>query len=121
MKLGKKATGGRYKRFRKKKLFEIRGKERNVKLIDKIKNKKLRIRGGANKTVLLGTNLANVLDKKTGKITKMKILNVIETPANRFLARSNIMTKGTIIETEKGNARITNRPGQEGKIEAVLI
>jgi len=31
------------------------------------------------------------------------------------------MTKGTIIKTDKGAARITNRPGQEGCINAVLI
>ena len=31
------------------------------------------------------------------------------------------MTKGTIIETEKGKAKITSRPGQEGSINAVLV
>ncbi|HHC19323.1 MAG TPA: 30S ribosomal protein S8e, partial [Euryarchaeota archaeon] len=32
-----------------------------------------------------------------------------------------IITKGTIIETEVGLARVTSRPGQVGIINAVLI
>ena len=54
----------------------------------------------------------NVLAK--GKMQKAEIKNVIETPSNRFLARQNIITKGTIIETDLGRIRITNRPTQEG-------
>ena len=46
---------------------------------------------------------------------------VVENPANRHFVRRNIMTKGTVIETEKGKARITSRPGQDGTINAVLI
>ncbi|MEK6949175.1 MAG: 30S ribosomal protein S8e, partial [Nanoarchaeota archaeon] len=42
-------------------------------------------------------------------------------PANRHFVRRNIMTKGAIIETEKGKARITSRPGQDGAVNAVLI
>lgn len=120
MALGKKVSGGVYKKFRKKRLCERKGKTRNVKL-NEIKKKRLRVLGGNTKVVLLSSNIANVLDKKTGKIVKAKILNVIETPSNRYLARSNIMTKGTIIETEIGNAKITNRPGQEGQIQAILL
>ena len=52
---------------------------------------------------------------------KAEIKNVIETPQNRFLARQNRLLKGAIIETSKGNARITNRPGQDGTAYAVLI
>ena len=45
----------------------------------------------------------------------------LKTPSNRFLARQNILTKGTIIETELGNVKITNRPSQEGCINGVLV
>ena len=61
------------------------------------------------------------IDKKTGKIRHARIKNVIETPSNRFLARQNVMVKGAIIETELGKARITNRPSQEGSVNAVLL
>lgn len=47
--------------------------------------------------------------------------NVLETPSNRFFARQNILTKGTIVETNKGKARITNRPTQEGVVNGILV
>ena len=52
---------------------------------------------------------------------KSKIKNVAETPSDRFLAKQNILVKGAIIDTEIGKARITNRPGQEGFINAVIL
>jgi small subunit ribosomal protein S8e len=55
------------------------------------------------------------------KTKKAKITNVLETPSNRFLARQNILEKGSIIETDLGKARITNRPSQEPNIQAVLV
>ena len=58
-----------------------------------------------------------IKDKKQ----KLNIKNVVETPSNRFLARQNVITKGTIVETEAGRVRITNRPTQEGNINGILI
>jgi len=120
MKQGRKISGGKYKKFRKKKLYEKKGQERLVKL-GKLKRKVLRARGGNEKIVLLASDEANVLDKNTNKAKKAKIKNVLETPSNKFLARQNILLKGAIIETELGKAKITNRPSQEGSVEAVLI
>ena len=118
MKAGRKATGGRYKRPKKKKLTEKPGQTRIVKLGDK-KTKTLRTKGGSKKLVSFLGNMANVISK--GKSKKSTIKNVIETPSNTFLARQNILIKGAIIETELGKAKITNRPSQEGNIQAVLI
>lgn len=117
---GRKISGGRYKKQRKKKLYEKQGQTRIVKLAP-VKRKKLRTMGGKIKTVLLSADEANIADKKTKKSRKVKIKNVLETPSNRFLARQNILLKGAIIETELGKARITNRPSQEGSIQAELI
>ncbi|MDO5821049.1 MAG: 30S ribosomal protein S8e, partial [Methanobrevibacter sp.] len=33
----------------------------------------------------------------------------------------NIITKGAIVETEIGNAKVTSRPGQDGIINGVLL
>jgi small subunit ribosomal protein S8e len=33
----------------------------------------------------------------------------------------NVITKGAIIETEKGLAKVVSRPGQDGVVNAVLI
>ena len=119
MNTGKKITGGRYHANRKSRRHELPGIPRIVKLRDK-KMKVLRGRGGNKKNVLLSINIANILDKN-GKSKTAKIKNVVETKANRFLARQNILVKGAIIETELGKARVTNRPGQEGSVNAVLI
>lgn len=118
MKLGRKISGGKYHSNKKKKLYERKGQARIVKLGEK-KTKKLRTLGGTLKLVSLSENHANILVK--GKAKRAMIKNVIETPSNRFLARQNVIVKGAIIETEIGNARVTNRPSQEGTVQAVLI
>ena len=120
MKLGRKITGGKYKKFNKKKKYSLRVEERKVKLRE-TKNKTLRGMGGNKKTVLLSSNMANVINPETKKSKKVKILNVLETPSDRFLARQNVLVKSAIIETELGKAKITNRPSQEGSIQAVLL
>ncbi|MBS3093759.1 30S ribosomal protein S8e [Candidatus Pacearchaeota archaeon] len=117
---GRKITGGKYHKFRKKRKFELSGVERKVKL-GKVKNKIIRGLGGNKKTVLLSVDIANVTDPTTKKSKKVKITNVVETPANRFLARQNILVKSAIIETELGKAKVTNRPSQDGSVQAVLI
>jgi len=117
---GRKITGGKYHEARKKKKHSLRGDTRKVK-IGKVKQKIMRVMGGNRKVVLLTSDIANVIDPKTKKAKKVKINNVLETPANRFLARQNILVKSALIETELGKARITNRPSQEGCVQAVLV
>ncbi len=119
MRKGKKITGGRYHKQRKKKKQERSGKNIAVKLGDE-KKKTVRSIGGNKKTYLISADTVNLIIEK-GKSQKVKINNVLETPSNRFLARQNILRKGAIIETEQGKAKITNRPGQEGCVQAVLI
>ncbi|MBW3022802.1 30S ribosomal protein S8e, partial [Candidatus Woesearchaeota archaeon] len=53
--------------------------------------------------------------------TKAKIKTVADSPANKHYVRRNIITKGAIVETDKGKAKITSRPGQDGTVNAVLI
>lgn len=118
MKFGRKISGGRYTKQRKKKKFERAGQKKVVKLGEE-KRKTVRTKGGNKKTYLLKSKTINV--GKEGKIKKLEIKNVLETPSNRFLARQNIITKGTIVETELGKVKITNRPTQEGNINGILI
>jgi len=120
MKLGRKITGGKYHKLSKKKKHSKKGFERKVKLNSE-KKKKLKSRGGNQKTVLLSSNYVNVINPKTKKSQKVIIKNVLETPPNRFLARQNILVKSAIIETELGKAKITNRPSQEGMVQAELL
>jgi len=118
MNKGRKSTGGRYLKNRKKKKYELQGQRRIVKL-GKDKRKTERITGGNVKTYMLGAKTINVL--LGNKIKKVEIKNVLETPSNKFLARQNILTKGTIVDTELGKVRITNRPTQEGMINGILV
>ncbi len=118
MAYGRKLTGGRYQKQKKKKLHGMRGQRKVVRLGEE-KRKKTRVRGGNEKTFLLKGQTASI--KSNGKMIKATIKNVFETPSNRFLARQNIITKGSIVETDKGKVRITNRPTQEGMINGVLI
>jgi len=119
MKKGRKVSGGRYKKNRKKKLFENLGQTRNVKLGEEKKRSK-RTTGGNWKKFFLRAKFVNVLGDKN-KISRVEIKNVLETPSNRFLARQNIITKGTIVETELGKVKITNRPSQEPVINGILV
>ena len=96
MKQGRKISGGKYIKRRKKKSYEIAGQRRIVKK-------------GEEKR------------KTKNKNPKVEIKNVLETPSNRFLARQNIITKGTILETELGKVKVTNRPSQEGVVNGILI
>jgi len=118
MKAGRKTTGGRYKRPKKRKLTGRQSQTRIVKIGNK-KTKELRTRGGAKKLVLFLDNIANVVTEEKSK--KSIIKNVLKTPSNTFLARQNILIKGAIIETELGKAKITNRPSQEGNVQAKLL
>lgn len=118
MKQGRKTSGGRYKKPKKKKLTGRQSQTRIVKIGNR-KTKLLQGRGKTKKIVSLLNNIANVTTK--GKSKKSVIKNVIETPSNTFLARQNILIKGAIIETELGKAKITNRPSQEGNVQAELL
>lgn len=116
----RKVSGSRYRSYRKKRLYELGNLPRLTKLGER-KVKTIHAKFGIKKGVLLQSNIANVYNPKTKKYSKSKIITILESSANRHFVRRNIMTKGTIIKTELGNAKITSRPGQESMINAVLI
>lgn len=102
-----------------KRKYEMGRESANTKVGEK-KKAEISIRGNGKKSKLLSVNSANVTDLKTGESVKTKIITVLENPADPHLARRNIITKGAIIETEAGKAKVTSRPGQEGSVNAVL-
>ena len=120
LKSKRKASGGRYVSAQSKKKSNLAGFPSNTKLGETIKRKITRILGGNKKQAILSTNKMNVTDKK-GKTQVTDILNVIENPANPHLVRRNVLTKGAIVETKLGKAKITSRPGQEGTVNGKLI
>jgi len=120
MKLGRKISGGKYIKRMKKKKYALPGQGKIVKLSQEEKRKTKRVQGGNKKVYLLRAKFVNIQEKGK-KSKKAEIKNVLETPSNKFLARQDILTKGTIVQTEFGKVKITNRPAQEGMINGVLI
>ncbi|MFX1305683.1 MAG: 30S ribosomal protein S8e, partial [Promethearchaeota archaeon] len=57
----------------------------------------------------------------TNKTSKVRILGFKSNDASKDLNRRHVLTKGAVVETELGNARITSRPGQHGQLNAVLV
>jgi small subunit ribosomal protein S8e len=112
--------GGRIRSARKKRLFE-KGSEPALTKVGNRRTGTINGRGCTKKTKVFLTDIANVLDPKTKKYSKAKIKAVLENPANRHFIRRNIMTKGSVIDTEKGKAKVTSRPGQDGTVNAVLV
>ncbi len=113
-------TGRRYRYNRSKRKFEI-GREPHLTTIGAVKTKQIRTRGNNHKIRIMTTNLAYVVDPKTGKTAQTEIVSVIDNAANLNYIRRNIMNKGAIIDTKLGKARITSRPGQSGSINAILL
>ena len=116
----RKKSGAFLKDFRKKRQNEL-GRDPSFTKIGEKKAQVLRTIGGNLKTRLLHVNVANLYNPKTKKYQKAKIINEIDNPANRNFIRRNILTKGAVVETDAGKARITSRPGQDGVINAVLV
>ena len=117
---GRKSTGGKANTSRKKKKSE-RGSSFLETRIGEKKAKTERVMGGNIKIRLLSMNKANVTDPETKKTRVAKIVSVKENPANPHYIRRNIITKGAVIETDVGPARVTSRPNQTGVINAVLV
>ncbi|BCU70512.1 30S ribosomal protein S8e [Stygiolobus caldivivus] len=117
----RKITGGLKHKHRDKRKYELGSPATETKLSDKDVIVKERVLGGNIKVRLAYASYANVIDPQAKTVKKVKILNVLQTPANREYARRGIIVKGTIVQTEIGKAKVTSRPGQDGVINAVLI
>ena len=79
------------------------------------------MRGGGIKIILDATNKANVIDPVTNKISNVSLISVVSNPSNRDYNRRGVITKGAVIETELGKAKVLSRPGQDGMVNAILV
>ena len=114
------ASGSRYKSARRKRVYE-KAKPPLLTRIGEKKIKKSATRGHTSKLRLLTGNTIVVYDPSSKKHTKTTIKAVSENAANRNFVRRSILTKGVVVETDIGKARITSRPGQDGVLDAVLV
>ena len=116
----RKVTGGKIIAARGKRKFEM-GRESAETRISEVKRKNVQTMGGNRKVRLLQCDIANVTNPKDGKTVSTTIETVVDNIANKHYVRRNILTKGSVIRTALGTARITSRPGQDGVVNAVLI
>jgi small subunit ribosomal protein S8e len=112
-------TGGRRRKFRDKKRSHVGGVFASTKIADKELKAPITGRGGSRRVQLKRASVINVV-LKDGKVKKVAIKRVLESHNNAYI-RMNIITKGTVVETEVGKVRITNRVGQDGVVNGVLV
>lgn len=114
-------NGKTKKKGRDKKRHEMGGYFIATKLATGEKNvsKAVRGRGGTVRKKLKHVAFANLLTENGYK--KARIKSIVESKDNRNFARLNIITKGTLIDTEFGKAVVTNRAGRDGSVNAKLV
>lgn len=112
-------SGARRVANRGKRKAELGRESAETKLGDK-NLRKIRTRGGNEKLRLAQDNKINVIDA-AGKAQTVEIYGVVENAANPNYVRRNIITKGAIVDTAAGKAKVTSRPGQDGVINGVLL
>ncbi|MFB6188849.1 MAG: 30S ribosomal protein S8e [Halapricum sp.] len=114
----RKRTGGRRRHSRNKRKYEL-GDQPTETMVDEPRLKTIDARGNTTKVRAIATNIASVADG--AEVVEADIEGVVENPANPNYIRRNIITKGAVIETSAGEARVTSRPGQDGQVNAVLL
>ena len=116
----RKFTGKKYKTFHKKRKRELERPSIETE-IGQEKKKKQRTMGGNHKLKLFSTSYINVTDLKSNKTSKVKILKFDSNESSKDLNRRHIITKGAVVDTEIGKAKVTSRPGQHGVMNGILV
>ena len=111
-------TGGRRRPKRDRRKHEL-GSEPTETQVGAQKLKTVDVRGTGQKVRAMTTDTASVATDDG--VVAAEITNVVENPADPNYARRNIITRGAVIETSEGTARVTSRPGQDGQVNAVLV
>ena len=114
----KKRTGGRRRAVRKKRKHEMGSSPTETRVGDE-KLKVAETHGGNTKVRAIAKTVASVATDDGAVAADIE--DVVENPSNPNYVRRNIITKGAIIETSEGRARVTSRPGQDGQVNAVLV
>ena len=114
----RKRTGGRHRPSSKKKRYQL-GREPAETTVGEPRFQVIDSRGTNEKLRALSTNVAQVSDGE--ETVEAEIEDVVENPGNPNYVRRNIITKGAVIETSAGRARVTSRPGQDGQVNAVKL
>jgi len=113
-----KKSGGKTRSYRKSRKQDI-GSEFSEPELGEEKVVSKDTRGGNQKSVVRKAETANLA--VDGEVKEVEIESVEDNPANPNFVRRSLLTKGTVVQTSEGKARITSRPGQDGVINANSI
>jgi small subunit ribosomal protein S8e len=113
-------TGARIRKFRGKRKHQL-GRTPTETLMGVIKRRIVDSRSKNKKTPALRIDHVNVTDLSKNETYRAELEDVEKNEANMDYQRRKVITRGTIIKTSKGRARVTSRPGQDGIVNAVLI
>jgi len=112
----RKKTGGKKRAYRTKRIYE-----HGSQPVETLLRKTVAGITSTKKTKLVRADYVNVSNPETGKTLRLEILDVVSNPAKADYNRRGVITKGTIVRTENGLARIVSRPGQEGSLSAIVV
>ncbi len=113
-----KKSGGSTRPYRKSRKYDL-GTEFTSPEVGEEKVVTRETRGNTSKNTVKRAEEVNL--SVDGEVKKAEIESVLENPANANYVRRSLLTKGTVIQTSEGKARVTSRPGQEGVVNAVLV
>jgi len=114
----KKRTGGRRRNVRKKRKHEL-GSSPTETGVGEQRLKVVETHGGNQKVRAVEADVASVATDDG--VERATIEDVVENASNPNYVRRNIITKGAVIDTDAGRARVTSRPGQDGQVNAVRL
>jgi small subunit ribosomal protein S8e len=112
-------TGGRRRKARDKKLAHTGGVFASTKVSESDSKITVRKRGGSKRKRIKKAASVNVT-LKDGKMKKATIKKLLESHNPEYV-RMNIITKGAVLDTDLGKVRVTNRVGQDGVVNGVLL
>ena len=117
----RKESGGKKKSLRKKRKREL-GSPPTETVLEQDEERYIeRTFGGESKIRVKTALYTNLTDSSGSKVKKVKISRVVSNPASVDYSRRGVITRGAIIETEEGRAKVTSRPGQTGVVNAVVV
>lgn len=114
------STGARLRRLRSKRKHQM-GRTPTETLMGDVKRITIDSRCRTKKSPALRLTQVNVIDSSKNITFRAELQDVEKNPANMDYQRRKVITRGTIIKTSKGRARVTSRPGQDGILNAILI
>ena len=115
----RKKTGGKKRAFRTHRVYE-QGRQPVETQFGETQRKEVKGISRISKVKLVKADYVNVSNPATGTTERLEILDVVSNPAKADYNRRGVITKGTIVRTKKGLAKIVSRPGQDGSLSAVV-